>query len=307
MTMRPNVPRPGRRSSPSRERAKQGRSTRRSSRHRASRSARNSASTVQQTPVRAWSRTRQRRRPCRRALADAARPGAYGFGAGPRRPYSGVYGGYESRLYGVTTRHLRSRRNRANGGCEVRTSRADRPRTALPSRARTNGARRQNLPPPMQPRYLAAIAVADVGDAARSICRGVMSIWRGVAPMTPAFHAVAGDPAGEVWERSQQFATTAWSTSWPCSPRRRHCGRTSPSITPLTCCICCSVPISAATGRLLPRGLCCTNPCAPLPYWFLQKQRRPGVFAGSATRAPGVRLGNGGASRRVVVDGGAAS
>lgn len=37
----------------------------------------------------------------------------------------------------------------------------------------------------------------------RHICRGVLSISRRVAPMIPAFHAVAGDPAGQVWERNR--------------------------------------------------------------------------------------------------------
>jgi AcrR family transcriptional regulator len=63
----------------------------------------------------------------------------------------------------------------------------------------------ENLPPPMQPWYLAAVAAEDVGPAVRHICRGVLAISRRVAPMIPAFHAVAGDPAGEVWERSQRL------------------------------------------------------------------------------------------------------
>ena len=63
----------------------------------------------------------------------------------------------------------------------------------------------ENLPPPMQPWYLAAVEADDVGKAVRHICRGVLSISRRVAPMIPAFHAVAGDPAGEVWERSQRL------------------------------------------------------------------------------------------------------
>jgi AcrR family transcriptional regulator len=63
----------------------------------------------------------------------------------------------------------------------------------------------ENLPPPVQPWYLAAVAADDVRDAVRHICRGVLSISRRVAPMIPAFHAVAGDPAGEVWERSQRL------------------------------------------------------------------------------------------------------
>lgn len=63
----------------------------------------------------------------------------------------------------------------------------------------------ENIPPPLQPWYRAAVASEDIRDAVRHICRGVLSISRGVAPMIPAFHAVAGDPAGEVWERSQQM------------------------------------------------------------------------------------------------------
>ncbi len=63
----------------------------------------------------------------------------------------------------------------------------------------------ENLPPPMQPWYLAAVAATDAREAVRHICRGVLSISRRVAPMIPAFHEVAGDPAGEVWERSLQL------------------------------------------------------------------------------------------------------
>ena len=63
----------------------------------------------------------------------------------------------------------------------------------------------ENLPPRMQPWYLAAVAAEDIRDAVRHICRGVLSISRRVAPMIPAFHAVAGDPSGKVWERSQQM------------------------------------------------------------------------------------------------------
>lgn len=63
----------------------------------------------------------------------------------------------------------------------------------------------ENLPPPMQPWYLDAVAADGLDGAVRHICRGVLSISRRVAPMIPAFHAVAGDPAGEVWVRSQQL------------------------------------------------------------------------------------------------------
>ena len=63
----------------------------------------------------------------------------------------------------------------------------------------------EDIPPPMQPWYLAAVASDDVRAAVRHICQGVLSISRRVAPMIPAFHAVAGDPAGEVWERSERL------------------------------------------------------------------------------------------------------
>jgi len=61
------------------------------------------------------------------------------------------------------------------------------------------------VPPQLQPWYIAAVDADDVRDAVRHICRGVLSISRRVAPMVPAFHAVAGDPAGQVWERAQQL------------------------------------------------------------------------------------------------------
>jgi len=61
----------------------------------------------------------------------------------------------------------------------------------------------ENQPPQMQPWYLDAVAADDVSEAVRHVCRGVLTISRRVAPMVPAFNALAGDPAGEVWERSQ--------------------------------------------------------------------------------------------------------
>jgi len=88
----------------------------------------------------------------------------------------------------------------------------------------------ENLPPPVQPWYVAAVAAEDITEAVRHVCRGVLSISRRVAPMIPAFHAVAGDPAGKVWERSQQMrhdgvvSTTAGSSRSRsvsgCTPRR---------------------------------------------------------------------------------------
>lgn len=61
------------------------------------------------------------------------------------------------------------------------------------------------IPPPMQPWYRAAVAADDISAAVGIIAKGLSTISRRVAPMIPAFHAVQGDPAGEVWERSQQL------------------------------------------------------------------------------------------------------
>ena len=61
------------------------------------------------------------------------------------------------------------------------------------------------IPPPMQPWYREAVGAADVRDAVHAIAHGLSTISRRVAPMIPAFHAVQGDPAGAVWERSQQL------------------------------------------------------------------------------------------------------
>src|ERR1041384_7668216 len=54
------------------------------------------------------------------------------------------------------------------------------------------------IPPEAHPWSRAAVPSDDFGGAVRHICRGVLSISRRVAPMIPAFHAVAGDPAGDV-------------------------------------------------------------------------------------------------------------
>jgi AcrR family transcriptional regulator len=61
------------------------------------------------------------------------------------------------------------------------------------------------LPPPLQPWYQAAMAHADVAGAVREIVRGVASILARVAPMVPAFHAVAADPAGDVWRHGEEL------------------------------------------------------------------------------------------------------
>jgi AcrR family transcriptional regulator len=63
----------------------------------------------------------------------------------------------------------------------------------------------ENIPPPMQPWYQAAVAAADIVAAVPIMAKGLSTISRRVAPMIPAFHEVSGDPAGEVWARSQQM------------------------------------------------------------------------------------------------------
>jgi AcrR family transcriptional regulator len=61
------------------------------------------------------------------------------------------------------------------------------------------------LPPPLQPWYQAAVEQPDITKAVAGIVRGVGTILARVAPMVPAFHAVAGDPAGEVWRRGEEL------------------------------------------------------------------------------------------------------
>jgi AcrR family transcriptional regulator len=63
----------------------------------------------------------------------------------------------------------------------------------------------ESLPPPMQPWYRAAVAATDVTDAVAEIVPGIGMILAGVAPMVPAFHEVAADPAGEVWRHAQDL------------------------------------------------------------------------------------------------------
>jgi AcrR family transcriptional regulator len=63
----------------------------------------------------------------------------------------------------------------------------------------------ESLPPPMQPWYRAAVAAADVTEAVAEIVAGIGMILARVAPMVPAFHEVAADPAGEVWRHAQDL------------------------------------------------------------------------------------------------------
>lgn len=58
-------------------------------------------------------------------------------------------------------------------------------------------------PPPMQSWYLAAVAEPDAPSSLRTIVEGVASIERRAAPMVPVFHAVAADPAGEVFRNAE--------------------------------------------------------------------------------------------------------
>ena len=59
------------------------------------------------------------------------------------------------------------------------------------------------LPPPLQSWYLAAVSQPDIESAIHGIVNGIATILARVAPMVPAFHAVAGDPAGEVWRQGE--------------------------------------------------------------------------------------------------------
>ena len=63
----------------------------------------------------------------------------------------------------------------------------------------------EQIPPPMQPWYVAAVVTPDIAAAVHHIANGVINISRRVAPMIPSFHAVVADPAGAVWERAQRL------------------------------------------------------------------------------------------------------
>jgi len=61
----------------------------------------------------------------------------------------------------------------------------------------------EGLPPPMQPWHRAAMAEVDPEKAVRLIVGGVATICARVAPMVPVFHAVAAEPAGQVWAHAE--------------------------------------------------------------------------------------------------------
>lgn len=61
------------------------------------------------------------------------------------------------------------------------------------------------VPPPQQAWYRAAVAEPDIANAVAILVDGMTLILDRVAPMVPAFQAVAGDPAGEVWRHGQEL------------------------------------------------------------------------------------------------------
>ena len=123
----------------------------------------------------------------------------------------------------------------------------------------------ENVLPPMQPWYRAAVASDDVRAAVRHICRGVLSISRRVAPMIPAFHAVACDPAGDVWERSERLRHEGMVQLVDALTKKAPLRTASPKPTPPTCSSSSSVP--TCTGRWCsdaagPNGSSPTGPSA---------------------------------------------
>lgn len=61
------------------------------------------------------------------------------------------------------------------------------------------------VPPPQQAWHIAALAEPDAWRAMALIVEGVATILARVAPMVPVAHAVAGDPAGAMFDRSEQL------------------------------------------------------------------------------------------------------
>ncbi len=60
-------------------------------------------------------------------------------------------------------------------------------------------------PPPMQPWYRAVMAEPDIRKAVHTLVTGIATILARVAPMVPAFLAVTGDPAGDVWRHGEEL------------------------------------------------------------------------------------------------------
>jgi AcrR family transcriptional regulator len=63
----------------------------------------------------------------------------------------------------------------------------------------------EELPPQLQPWYIDAAAEPDARRALRLFVAGLVTIEARNAPMLPVYHAVAADPAGEVYRRSAEL------------------------------------------------------------------------------------------------------
>lgn len=61
------------------------------------------------------------------------------------------------------------------------------------------------LPPLSQPWHVKMTAAPEVSEAIHHLVTGVEVILARVAPLLPAFQAVAEDPAGAVWRRGEQL------------------------------------------------------------------------------------------------------
>jgi AcrR family transcriptional regulator len=61
------------------------------------------------------------------------------------------------------------------------------------------------LPPPLQSWHTEAMQQPDIADAVQGIVIGTATILARVAPMVPAYHAVAHEPAGQLWHRSEDL------------------------------------------------------------------------------------------------------
>lgn len=61
------------------------------------------------------------------------------------------------------------------------------------------------VPPPDQPWFGAMVAERRIEGAVRQFATGIEEITSRVAPLVPAMHEVAGDPAGEVWRQSERL------------------------------------------------------------------------------------------------------
>jgi len=61
------------------------------------------------------------------------------------------------------------------------------------------------MPPPLQPWHREAMEANDGPTAVRRLSTGLATLNARVAPLLPVFYAVASDPAGEIWRRSEDL------------------------------------------------------------------------------------------------------